>query len=134
MSYGVIPQLRASLQNAAGVFGGLLAFENSAGVDAEQTVRVRKTASVAHQSAGCGETTHKGNRRNRMLRRQCGNLPAPAREERIAADQERPCAQLGNGYKDRIEVAFGAGTQYAVAAQACGRLPAGLSIASRNWG
>ena len=69
-----------------------------------------------------------------MPRRQCGNLPAPAREERIAADQERPCAQLGNGYKDRIEVAFGAGTQYAVAAQACGRLPAGLSIASRNWG
>ena len=46
-----------------------------------------------------------------MPRRQCGNLPAPAREERIAADQERPCAQLGNGYKDRIEVAFGAGTQ-----------------------
>ena len=41
-----------------------------------------------------------------MPRRRCGNLPAPAREERIAADQERPCAQLGNGYKDRIEVAF----------------------------
>src|SRR5260370_21412882 len=46
-----------------------------------------------------------------MPRRQCSNLPAPAREERIAADQERPCAQLGNGCKDRIEVAFGAGTQ-----------------------
>jgi hypothetical protein len=91
--------------------GGLLAFENSAGVDADQTVRVHKTGSVAHQSAGQDETTHERYHRNRTTRCQCSDLLAPAREERIAADEECTCAHLGHSRKDRIEVAFGAGAQ-----------------------
>ena len=35
--------------------GGLLAFENAPGVDTDLTVRIRKTASIAHQAAGRGE-------------------------------------------------------------------------------
>ena len=54
------------------------AFENTAGVDADQTVSVRETASIAHQAAGRGELAVRGDRGHRMADRQCGELFDPA--------------------------------------------------------
>ena len=42
---------------------------------------------------------------------QRGKLLAPASEKWIGADHERACPQLGQGRKDRIEIAFGARMQ-----------------------
>ena len=58
--------------------GGLLALEDAAGVDADQTVRIRKTAAVAHQAAGRGKLAILVDRGHRVAERQCGELFAPA--------------------------------------------------------
>ena len=61
---------------------GLVALENPARVDAGQTVRVRKTASVAHQSAGSDElATLRRDRRHRMAEGQRTELFTPGSEE-----------------------------------------------------
>src|SRR5262249_871480 len=87
----------------------LLAFKNPAGVEAHQTIRVCKTASVANQAASRRELTILVNRGHRETDRQCGELPALGVEEYIGADHEPGCAQLAQGCKDCIEIAFGAG-------------------------
>src|SRR5262249_54465178 len=58
-------------------------------VDTGLTVRFRLAGSVAYQAAGFRKVAHGIDRRNRMSRRQRGNLKAPADKERIRADQER---------------------------------------------
>src|SRR5262249_34774567 len=69
--------------------GRLGALEDFAGVDTGLTVRFRLAGSVAHQAAGFRKVAQGVDRRNRMSRRQRGNLKAPADKERIRADQER---------------------------------------------
>ena len=91
--------------------GRLLALENPAGVDADLTVHVRKTGSVAHQAAGRGELAILIDRGHRVAQRQCGELFALAIEEWIGADHERRLPQLGQSCEDRIDVAFGARMQ-----------------------
>lgn len=69
-------------------FGGLLhrqvgclfAFENSAGVDAAQTSRLRNVASVTHQATDCGEFSKGANCRKRVVDRQCRQLCVVAAE------------------------------------------------------
>jgi hypothetical protein len=104
----------------------LRALEHATGIDAHLTIGIRQARSEAHQPAGCGEIARKGDRRNRMARRQCGELFAPGIEECIAADHERAGSQLDQGCEDRIEIALGA------AARGCGLPPAVLSIGSRQ--
>src|ERR1700730_3620942 len=55
----------------------LFALKNPAGIDADQTVYIRKTASVAHQAASRGELTIPADRGHGMAGRQCGQLFAP---------------------------------------------------------
>ncbi len=46
-----------------------------------------------------------------MAERQCAELSAPADEEHIGADHQRPGAQLNRACKGRVEVTLGAGVE-----------------------
>src|SRR5262249_33128815 len=61
--------------------GGFLAFENSSGVNADLTIVIRLTGSVAQQAAGRGERAILMDRGHRVAERQCGELFASGREE-----------------------------------------------------
>src|SRR5262245_62852941 len=61
--------------------GRLLAFENPPSVDAGLTIRVRNTASVAHQAAGRGEFAKLVDRRHRVAERECGELAGSGDKE-----------------------------------------------------
>src|SRR5262245_43151925 len=91
--------------------GRLLALENAARVDAEQTELIRTTASVAHQAAGSGEPASWVDRWHRVAERQCGELFPAADEQSIGADHKPACSQLDHSCKDRFKVVFRAGTQ-----------------------
>jgi hypothetical protein len=75
-------------------------------VDADLTVHVRKTASVAHQAAGGGELAILLDSGHTVTDGQCGELFALAIEKRIAANHEPACPQLGQGCEDGIKVAY----------------------------
>src|SRR5665811_1245996 len=92
--------------------GGLLALEDTAGIDANPTERIRKTASVAHQAASLGELAKMVDRGYRVADRQYGELFKPATEECIAANHEPARSQLDQLCEDTIELTFGAGIQY----------------------
>jgi len=61
----------------------LLAFENAPGLETGQTVRVRKAASVAHQTAGGGELAQKIDCWNAVAEGECAELRGVAAEQRI---------------------------------------------------
>src|SRR5262249_34829558 len=88
--------------------GRLLAFENAASVDAGQAVRIGCARSVAHQTAGSGESVDRG---NRVLCRERDYQIASAVEKCIGADDERADSLLSDGRKDRAEFRFRGGTQ-----------------------
>src|SRR5262249_28211153 len=67
----------------------LFAFENSSGVNADLTIVIRLTGSVAQQAAGRGERAILMDRGHRVAERQCGELFASGREECTGADDER---------------------------------------------
>ena len=69
--------------------GRFLAFENAAGVDADQTQRFRKAPALAHQAAGRGEVAILIDRWNPAAYCQCGELTAAAVEEWVGADKKR---------------------------------------------
>ena len=75
-------------------FARLCAFENPAGIDADLAICVRTTASVAHQTAGCGELAILEDCRHSVTERQCAELFAPANEECVGGDNEAACPQL----------------------------------------
>src|SRR6266568_1904246 len=89
--------------------GGLLALENAAGIDAGQTVGVRKVRSVAQQTAGRSKLASFVDCGHRVADRQCGEPFAMAREQSIGADYESVRSQSGNAREGHLEVAFGAG-------------------------
>src|SRR5262249_55384675 len=64
----------------------LFAFENSSGVNADLTIVIRLTGSVAQQAAGRGERAILMDRGHRVAERQCGELFASGREECTGAD------------------------------------------------
>src|SRR6266699_2082016 len=61
----------------------LLAFENAAGVETGQTVRLRNAASVAHQTAGGRELAPKIDCWNAVAEGECAELRGVAAEQRI---------------------------------------------------
>src|SRR5262249_58807593 len=65
------------------------ALEDSTGVDAELTKRVRQARTVTHQAAGFRILAHGIDGGYRMARCQRGQLEPPAEEERVGGDQER---------------------------------------------
>src|SRR5713226_5349187 len=67
---------------------GLLALENSAGVDAGLAVRLHNAAPVAHQAAGGDEIARLKDRRGRVAEGQVDKLFTTANEERIGTDHE----------------------------------------------
>src|SRR5262249_11336331 len=89
----------------------LFAFENSSGVNADLTIVIRLTGSVAQHAAGRGERAILMDRGHRVAERQCGELFASGREECTGADDERAWSELGQGCKDRIKIALGARRQ-----------------------
>src|SRR5262245_9472843 len=91
---------------------GLLTLENPTGVDSIQTMRIRKTASVAYQAASLGVLAERKDRSHAVAGSQCCKLFAPTKEKRIRADHE-PCRpQLDQACKDGVEVALGTRFQY----------------------
>src|SRR5438132_5682110 len=75
----------------------LLAFENAPGVETGQTVRVRKAASVAHQTAGGGELAQKIDCWNAVAEGECAELRGVAAEQRmlpITSAATRNCAAV----------------------------------------
>jgi hypothetical protein len=85
--------------------------EKPASINADLTICVRTTASVAYQTAGCGELAILEDRRYCVTECQCAELFAPANEECVGGDHEAACPQLDQSCEDRIEVALGAGIQ-----------------------
>ena len=71
-------QLRGLLHRQ---IGGLLAFEDAVGVDADLAKLVRIVGPIAHQAAGRGELAIRTDRGNRVPERQCAELSAPAEEK-----------------------------------------------------
>src|SRR5262245_63297209 len=67
----------------------LFAFENSSGVNADLSIVIRLTGSVAQQAAGRGERAILMDRGHRVAERQCGELFASGREACTGADDER---------------------------------------------
>src|SRR5262249_34659203 len=57
--------------------GGLLTLENPTGVGSIQTMRIRKTASVAYQAAGLGVLAERKDRSYAVAGSQCCKLFAP---------------------------------------------------------
>src|SRR5262245_18645733 len=92
--------------------GGLLTLENPTGVGSIQTMRIRKTASVAYQAAGLGVLAERKDRSYAVAGSQCCKLFAPTKEKRSRADHEPCCPQLDQACKDGVEVALGTRFQY----------------------
>jgi hypothetical protein len=82
LRHGEAERLRGFEINDQLDFGGLLdrqvtrllALEYPSGVDADLTVRVRKTSSIARQAAGCGERAKLVDRGYRVTDRQDAKL------------------------------------------------------------
>src|SRR5258706_14710640 len=92
--------------------GRLVAFQNSAGINASLPVRFRSASSITQQPAGRDELAGVKDRDDRMSDRQCGKLTASAEEERrIGRDHQASRAQLAELRKDPFEMAFAAGLQ-----------------------
>src|SRR6516165_2003669 len=84
--------------------GAFCAFENSAGVNAGLTIRIRNDSSVAHQAAGRSEFAPFIDRRQCMACGQHDELLTPDIEE--CSDQERRGPLLDKGRKRGIKIAF----------------------------
>src|SRR5262249_42879216 len=107
-----------------GQVGRLLSPQNSPGVDAGLTIRIRKVGSVAHEPAREREITHRIDCRNRMARRERNDLIAARQEERVDVDIERVAALLGHRRERGIGLAFASSSQNNVLQPkgACSRL------------
>src|SRR3974390_952155 len=92
--------------------GGLRAFENVAGIDADLTIHDREGGSVAHQPAGRDIFTVRISRRKPVARRQGGKLPAAAGEECVAGYEEGIGALAREGSKGRIDLTNRRGVEY----------------------
>src|SRR5262249_27537199 len=92
-----------------GKVGGLGAFEDATGIDADLTKRIRELGSVAHQPADLGILTLGIGRRNSMAHRLVGNVDAPAGEESSGTDEEGVDLLAHKGRESRVNFAAGAG-------------------------
>ena len=63
--------------------GGLGAFENAAGIDADLTVGIGNAGSIAHQAAGCGDTRGQDRSQESRGAPPARRVDAPVGEERI---------------------------------------------------
>src|SRR5213076_476318 len=88
--------------------GRLGPLEDPTGVNADLAIGSRDARPLADQAAELDELTPLVYRRNGIARRQRHELLAPAGEERISADEERPDLQLDEGREGGVDLAFGA--------------------------
>jgi hypothetical protein len=89
--------------------GGLLALEDTAGVDADLAKQLRNIRSVAYQTAGRGELAIRTDRRNGVAKCQRAELLAARNKVWVGADHQRTGPQLNQRRKGRIEIVIGAG-------------------------
>src|SRR5262245_55087826 len=87
---------------------GLFALENSADINADQTVVFPVIASVAHQAPSRSELAKKVDRGHRMADRQCGQLFAAGNEQLIGHDHEPTGSQFDQGCECNLDLAFAA--------------------------
>ena len=74
--------------------GGLVALENSTGIDAGEAICLRKVRSVTHQATGHGELAIQVDRWHGVTNRQRGELCSVAGEECAGANHEPTGSQL----------------------------------------
>src|SRR5439155_9046916 len=90
-----------------GQIGRLGAIQDLCGVDSNLMIGGRGARPIADQAAELYELTPLVNRRNGIAGCQRHELLAPAGEEYIGADEERPDFQLGEGREGEVDLAFG---------------------------
>src|SRR5262249_374307 len=79
------------------------AFEDTAGVNARLTKRIRNVGPVAHQPADFGNFTRLGYQGNRVARRERSKLYSAAREERVATEEKRAGALARHCYEGGVD-------------------------------
>src|SRR5262249_46245699 len=80
-------------------------------LDTHLTECIRQACSVTHQPAGFGILTHRIYRRNRVARRQLGQLDSSADEKRTGADVEDVGPLAYKVREGRVDLAAGAGAE-----------------------
>ena len=124
--------------------GGCRPFENPASVDAGTTIGIGLARSVAHKDAGLGVAAKGSARRQRVAKRQRGELSTSAEEIWSAADEQPARALLDHRRKSGMEFALvGNFQQSGLAGQSFdqpsppppygGRLPARPDETARRW-
>ena len=83
----------------------LLALENARSLDAGAAIAIREAISIAHEAACTGHLPIDVNGRNRMACRERRDLFAPARQEGITSDDQRPDVILNNAREGGVDVA-----------------------------
>src|SRR5262245_51282447 len=86
--------------------GGCRPFENPASVDAGTTIGIGLARSVAHENAGLGEAAIGSARRQRVAKRQRGELSTSADEVWTITDEQRARALLDHRRKSGREFAL----------------------------
>src|SRR5215831_16304267 len=87
------------------------ALEDLPGVNADLAIDTGDAGPIADQAAGRSKLTPLIDRRHGTTRRQRHELLAPAEEERVGANEERPGMQLGWSGEGGVDLTFGAGLQ-----------------------
>src|SRR5262249_3105758 len=91
--------------------GGLRAFEDLPGVDADLTVRVRTFGRGAHQTPGFNSLATVISRRNPIVRRERHKLGAAAEKEDIGGNQQGIGPVANEGGEGRLNLTAGAGVE-----------------------
>ena len=89
----------------------LRALEDTTGVDADLTIRIRTVGSVTHQPADVRIVAVRECRDACVARRQIDQLHTTAGEEGVPADEERVGPRAHKSCKRRIDLATGAGVE-----------------------
>jgi hypothetical protein len=87
----------------------LRALDDVTGIDADLTISIRQTRSVAHQTADFNKLAHPVYRGDRVARCQMGQLDTPASEKRAAADEKGIGLLAHKSRECRIDPAAGIG-------------------------
>src|SRR5262249_15036217 len=101
----------------------LLTLENPPGIRASLSISIPNVDAIAHQATGQGKFAQFVDGRDRTACRQRNQLIAPAKEEWIAANNQRASTQLSDRCKRRAKVAFASSSDDTDAMACCrGRL------------
>ena len=92
--------------------GRPVALENTAGIDAGQSVCVGNLRSVTHQASGCSEPVKLVDCGHRVLEASGGQIFGLAEEERTSTDHHSARPQFNGLCESRFDVARNVGIQY----------------------